>query len=412
MRRNQYSFVKSRRKRRLFINLRFSSLFLKFIDKIVLCYLLKFTKNKNLQVFVKIFGIIIFVSILVTILFRYINFFRDFINSEPTINFYRYTHTSGKLFKDFNLNNDSVVVLIVILDIQDNFDLKLNFDEYKFTNVGLLIKSNLQNYFLNLPLNLIIDKSNNASLENFVLQQWLFSAKVDILSILYKYLMSVADVLGLQIDGLVFLSTDEINKNRCNNFKDLNCLKDGILDAYYNVYGRFGELSKLLFYDKFDKNYKFIGNMNEYTWTKVVSEILDNSKVVDTVNLFEHVENRFYIKTDDSVRVFFNKLIFTKSLTNEQAMVEIYNGSSINGLASTNAHYLRNLGFNVIKIGTYESIYNNTLYIKTQDGIDRFSFSISKLKDYFGETLDIKIGNPKVNTIGDLIVILGSNEIK
>lgn len=99
-----------------------------------------------------------------------------------------------------------------------------------------------------------------------------------------------------------------------------------------------------------------------------------------------------------------------REILTEQALVEIYNGSNRLGFGSLTSLFLSNYGVSVVRVGNFEPVNQNILYIIDQSSINRLSNTIELIQEFFGGELEMKVGSYKYNSIGDLVLVLGSNE--
>lgn len=93
----------------------------------------------------------------------------------------------------------------------------------------------------------------------------------------------------------------------------------------------------------------------------------------------------------------------------EQARVEIFNPTSIGGLAGFRARWLRNIGIDVIRVGdAADSLEKTTIYTPEPE---LYKYTIQAIEKSFSEEVEIKEEEPDFVTTGDVIIILGDNVI-
>ena len=91
----------------------------------------------------------------------------------------------------------------------------------------------------------------------------------------------------------------------------------------------------------------------------------------------------------------------------EQARVEIFNSTSIRGLAAFRARWLRNIGIDIIRVGDTAEIYKKTtIYVREAD---RYKHTINAIKKTFDEEIDVTHKMPDFVCTGDVVVVIGEN---
>lgn len=95
----------------------------------------------------------------------------------------------------------------------------------------------------------------------------------------------------------------------------------------------------------------------------------------------------------------------------EQAKIDVFNSTSTSGLARTKARWLENRGLRVVLVGnTSEEFEKTTIYINTPG---EYADTINEIYNTM-DTNDIEIKNEKYNgrSVGDLVIIIGKDEVK
>jgi len=96
-------------------------------------------------------------------------------------------------------------------------------------------------------------------------------------------------------------------------------------------------------------------------------------------------------------------------LANEKATVAIYNGTTVEGLASKRAAELKSFGYNVITVDSAPtSNYSVTTLIDRTKGAKRYT------KNYLEQRFKLKaidgLPDASITTTADFVIIIGSNE--
>jgi LCP family protein required for cell wall assembly len=100
--------------------------------------------------------------------------------------------------------------------------------------------------------------------------------------------------------------------------------------------------------------------------------------------------------------------VFSDSrIAKEQARVEIFNSTNIQGLATFRARWLRNIGVDVIRTGDTAKQYETTTVFTQERG--KYTNTISAIRKTFDEEVEIIYDQPDFICTGDVIIILGSN---
>lgn len=109
------------------------------------------------------------------------------------------------------------------------------------------------------------------------------------------------------------------------------------------------------------------------------------------------------LDVDEKIKILFQDI----NIIREQAEIEIFNASTKPGLASQRKRIFQNLGINVINSGNYpEKLDKNILYIPKSNE-NELLYNISAIKRFFGNNIEIVLGEYKYNYSGDLILVLG-----
>jgi hypothetical protein len=97
------------------------------------------------------------------------------------------------------------------------------------------------------------------------------------------------------------------------------------------------------------------------------------------------------------------------NIMQEQATIEVVNGSGIRGLANIKARWLRNVGGRVIKVANNPEIVDTTVVFV--DNIDNYESTLSEIDRIFqGEIIYKEKSEYKFRHIGDIIILLGEDQ--
>lgn len=110
-----------------------------------------------------------------------------------------------------------------------------------------------------------------------------------------------------------------------------------------------------------------------------------------------------YEKLDEDIQVVF----IDYEIGKEQARVEVFNATNIQGLAGFRARWLQNIGVDVIRVGDTARQYQKTT-IHTNAPQD-FKSTIAGIERLFEEEVMVLEEEPPFVTTGDIIIVLGDN---
>ncbi len=89
----------------------------------------------------------------------------------------------------------------------------------------------------------------------------------------------------------------------------------------------------------------------------------------------------------------------------EQARVEIFNGSRVNGLGARYRRWIDNLGADVIRVQNAPGEWEKTTVYITD--IEEFPYTLEKVTGLWGEDVKVIEERPDFITTGDIIIVLG-----
>ncbi|MFC1780198.1 LCP family protein [Patescibacteria group bacterium] len=118
-----------------------------------------------------------------------------------------------------------------------------------------------------------------------------------------------------------------------------------------------------------------------------------------------------YYPTLDQLDQDIQKVFIDKRVGKEQARVEVFNSTSVKGLASSKARWLRNIGVDVIRVGDSAASLEKTTIYTREEG--KYTYTIDAIKRSFDEDVEVMEGElPNLVSTGDVIVVLGENGSK
>jgi hypothetical protein len=229
-------------------------------------------------------------------------------------------------------------------------------------------------------------------------------------------------MLAVPIDGYLYIDGDSLDR-----FVQMGSgvRPDDMLDGV-NGYQKWAEIWNEYWID-------FLGSVNIFKiWRHrdVISSLESNMSVVDLYSFVEsfksvNSDNIFSVVVEDNEleEIVNNRgdivsLVTGSSWDNvlkdylsddlvdrEQARVEIFNGSQIDGLGSRYQRWIDHLGADVIRVQNAPGRWDNTTVYVTDR--DEFRYTLDKIIGLWGNDLNIIEGRPDFITTGDIIVVLG-----
>jgi hypothetical protein len=104
------------------------------------------------------------------------------------------------------------------------------------------------------------------------------------------------------------------------------------------------------------------------------------------------------------------QLVFTDSqVGKEQARVEVFNGTDIQGFGAFRSRWLTNIGIDVIRVGDAAGEHPMTA-VYTIDK-EAYRYTIEAIQKTFNEEITIQETMPDFIVTGDVVVILGDNAV-
>jgi anionic cell wall polymer biosynthesis LytR-Cps2A-Psr (LCP) family protein len=136
---------------------------------------------------------------------------------------------------------------------------------------------------------------------------------------------------------------------------------------------------------------------------EVQSSYIRSASLIETKEGDDIVYIPLYERLDEDIQ----NVFIDKTITKEQARVEVFNSTDIRGLGSFRSRWLQNIGVDVIRVGDVGEVYDKTtVYTKS---ISEYAYTIDTIKKSFDEEIEIIEGLPGFICTGDVIIILGNN---
>lgn len=235
-------------------------------------------------------------------------------------------------------------------------------------------------------------------------------------------LYSIEEMLALPIDGYLYVNEESLDK-----FIGLgNGVNPGVLLEDINSYEDWSEEWNNYWIDFFDS----VSLLRIWRNRNVISSLESNMPVTDMYSLisdFKSVRNdeitSIYIEDDELEEIVNNRgdivnlvtkdswdevlgeYLVDELVDREQARIEIFNGSMINGLGSRYERWIDHLGVDVIRVQNAPGEWEETTIYVTD--LDDFAYTLSKIKKLWGEDIKIIEGRPDFITTGDIIIVVG-----
>lgn len=150
--------------------------------------------------------------------------------------------------------------------------------------------------------------------------------------------------------------------------------------------------------------------MDVYRFIKVFGAIPDDGVIVRTVSdsaLSEQIDERgntVNLVTPAAVDEILSEIERDERMNREQARIEIFNGTSINGLGSRFERWITHVGGEVIRVKNAPGRVERTKIYVTDP--QDYEYSVGRVSSLF-ETAEIVEGRPEFITTGDIIIVIG-----
>ncbi|MBN1618557.1 LytR C-terminal domain-containing protein [Candidatus Dojkabacteria bacterium] len=231
------------------------------------------------------------------------------------------------------------------------------------------------------------------------------------------------ELIGYSFDGVVIVDKDFVSRFESKNTD---------IDDASEVSGSYEEWSEKWFeywYSLFNEINVFSlsnnasaisgiqSNMSAadlYKFAKKIQSIKDENlkKVVFSDDLLQEVVNEKgemvnYVSLS-AVDDLFTDVSVDIQMDKEQARIEVFNATSVDGLGSRYARLIDHMGGDVIRIDNAGDDIGKTVIYTTDK--EKFYYSIEKIKSLWEHDIVVIEGRPDFITTGDIIVVLGSDD--
>jgi hypothetical protein len=148
--------------------------------------------------------------------------------------------------------------------------------------------------------------------------------------------------------------------------------------------------------------YSFIDDFQSVKTDQIYSVFLSNEQLSEEVNNKGEVVD---MVTEEAIDESLNGYLEDISVDREQARVELFNGSKINGLGARYERWLEHLGVDVIRVQNAPGEWEKTTIYVTD--LEEFSYTLDKIIDLWGDDVKVIESRPDFITTGDVIIVLG-----
>ena len=301
-------------------------------------------------------------------------------------------------------------------------------DAYKYINyISLIIHGDRTKIIQVTPL-FSSEKYQNTTLRTFLNT---ISGDEEVTQI-QKLNDALSNILGVRIDKYITFEENNLINFFDNKFNIKNYLNKEIFNSekiyeasfikkqkeftknfFQNNFNIFNKI--LLFYSAPEFSSKIKTNMSRNQLLGFFNEF-SSGKKLEIIDLgIEY--GRIYESSDKNLSFKPNIFLIDEKLLSllssidliaEQAELEIYNASNIQGLASSISRELQNLGINVVKFGNYfEKENGSVLHLESESDFNKFRNTIISVKQSLRGNVRIAVGEFPYNRTGDLILVLG-----
>lgn len=233
---------------------------------------------------------------------------------------------------------------------------------------------------------------------------------------------------GLTFNGYIFLSTDYYT--RLGEFYEFEEVELSTSDSGGSVFGGnlVGEMKQIsLLHSIIDPS--IVAEMSDggvYSNMDAISLLLYVKELkalmeydVDYIDLSQEkfiiekdegiLGSICYVNTDamDKALMDFVAVLQDRNLLEEQAKIEVYNGSAFSGVARRYSRLLGNSGVNVIRFGNANKVVETSeIFVADRK---RFKYTTQTILDLFVMEPKIVLERPDFMTTGDIVITLGND---
>lgn len=151
--------------------------------------------------------------------------------------------------------------------------------------------------------------------------------------------------------------------------------------------------------------YEFISAFQDVSSENIHSITLSQENLVEVVDESGETVN---FLSEFAVDEVLKEFVGDVRMDREQARIEIFNGSGVNGLGSRYSRWIDHIGGDVIRVENAPGVWDRSVIYVTD--LDEFEYTVAKVLSLWVEDVDIVEGRPDFVTTGDVIVVLGREE--
>jgi hypothetical protein len=172
--------------------------------------------------------------------------------------------------------------------------------------------------------------------------------------------------------------------------------------SFIGVVSNRGHLSKLETSMDVQDFYFFLSDFKDVEQDSIHTVEIKEDSIAEVIN---EQGNTVDLVTQGAVDDALKDFVGDMKIDREQARMEIFNGSGINGLGSRYGRWIGHLGIDVIRVGTAPGNQEQTVIYVTDK--EEFSYTLSKIERLWEGEIKVVEGRPEFLTTGDVILVLG-----
>ncbi len=172
--------------------------------------------------------------------------------------------------------------------------------------------------------------------------------------------------------------------------------------SFIDVIKNKGHLSQLETSMDVQDFYFFLSDFKDIEQDSIHTVEINEDSIVEVIN---EQGNTVDLVTQAAVDDALKDFVGDMKIDREQARMEIFNGSGVNGLGSRYGRWIGHLGIDVIRVGTAPGNQEQTVIYVTDK--EEFSYTLSKIKRLWEGEVSVVEGRPEFLTTGDVILVLG-----
>ncbi len=245
---------------------------------------------------------------------------------------------------------------------------------------------------------------------------------------MHKLNDAISTMLGVRIDRYIMVRTEYINSyfqdkkinlddnifntDLINNSEYINNQTQATYDFFQNSFDLLNKFRLFWSLPKVTENIytdmsrselvRFFGRFSSGKSIQIVSLGLDYGNIYESPDKVLSIEPN-YIIIDEKLLGFLSNI----EILAEQCEIEIYNASTVRGLASALSRELQNQGINIVKFGNYfESEKETTLFLRDESDFTKYTNTILAVQQSLRGDVKIEVGKYPYNQTGDLILVL------